>query len=83
MLNLRRVAKTHGRDPEYREKPLFRSAALSYGPRVIGVVLYKEASYFLVNGCNHAQCGVDEWSIGTKRVGGAEGTWRDAEDGRL
>jgi hypothetical protein len=29
VLNLRRVAKTHGRDPEYREKPLFRSAALN------------------------------------------------------
>ena len=31
---------------------------------------------------NH-QVGVDHWAIGTKRVGGAEGTWRDAEDGVL
>lgn len=55
----------------------------NYDPATRGVVLYKEASYFLVNGCNRERCGVDEWSIGTKRVGGAEGTWRDAEDGKL
>jgi GH15 family glucan-1,4-alpha-glucosidase len=27
--------------------------------------------------------GIHHWAIGTKRVGGAEGTWRDAEDGVL
>jgi glucoamylase len=54
-----------------------------YDPDTRGVVFYKESSYFLVNGCTENSVGVDQWSIGTKRMGGAEGTWRDAEDGRL
>jgi glucoamylase len=39
--------------------------------------------YFLFNACDEHKCGIDHWAIGTKRVGGAEGTWRDAEDGQL
>lgn len=43
---------------------------------------YKKNRYFLINGF----CGPDrfyEYATGTKRFSGAEGTWRDAEDGRL
>src|SRR5690606_19083953 len=39
--------------------------------------------YFMINGCDPRKCGVDHWAIGHKRLGAAEGTWRDAEDGQL
>ncbi|MBS0197822.1 MAG: glycoside hydrolase family 15 protein [Planctomycetes bacterium] len=55
----------------------------SYDPSTSGVVLYKDDSYFMFNACDENKCGIDNWSIGTKRVRGAEGTWRDAEDGLL
>jgi glucoamylase len=55
----------------------------NYDPRTNSVVAYKEDSYFLINACDEHKCGVDHWAIGTKRLGGAEGTWRDAEDGVL
>ncbi|MCA9296718.1 MAG: glycoside hydrolase family 15 protein, partial [Phycisphaerales bacterium] len=29
------------------------------------------------------KCGIDHWATGAKRIGKAEGTWRDAEDGHL
>ncbi len=54
-----------------------------YDPATAGVLIYKERTYFLFNACDQTKCGIDQWSIGTKRVGGAEGTWRDAEDGLL
>lgn len=55
----------------------------NYDPGTFGVVVYKDDAYFLVNACDENKCGIDNWAIGTKRVGGAEGTWRDAEDGQL
>lgn len=55
----------------------------NYDPQTAGVVLYKDASYFLVNACDAQKCGIDHWAIGHKKIGGAEGTWRDAEDGLL
>lgn len=55
----------------------------NYDPATSSVVLYKGGSYFLVNACDQHKCGIDHWAIGAKRVGGAEGTWRDAEDGQL
>ncbi len=55
----------------------------NYDPGTSAVVLYKDDSYFLVNACDQHKCGIDHWAIGAKRVGGAEGTWRDAEDGQL
>jgi GH15 family glucan-1,4-alpha-glucosidase len=55
----------------------------NYDPTSSGVVFYKDGFYFLVNACDQHKCGIDHWAIGTKRVGGAEGTWRDAEDGHL
>lgn len=55
----------------------------NYDPAQSAVVVYKDDAYFLFNACDENKCGVDNWAIGTKRVRGAEGTWRDAEDGQL
>ena len=55
----------------------------NYDPATSGVVMYKDDMYFLFSACDQNKCGIDHWAIGTKRVGGAEGTWRDAEDGQL
>lgn len=43
---------------------------------------YKKSKYFMVNGFS-GYGGIFEYATGTKRFGGAEGTWRDAEDGKL
>ena len=55
----------------------------NYDPSTNALVMYKNESYFLINAGDHSKTGIDIWSIGTKRLGGAEGTWRDAEDGEL
>lgn len=68
-------------DLSIRETPV--GDTVNYDPETGGVVLYKDDSYFLVNGSDAHRAKIDHWSIGTKRMGGAEGTWRDAEDGRL
>ncbi|HBS29578.1 MAG TPA: glycoside hydrolase family 15 [Phycisphaerales bacterium] len=55
----------------------------NYDPATAGLVLYKGDSFFMVNGCDERKCGIDHWATGQKRLGAAEGTWRDAEDGTL
>jgi len=55
----------------------------NYDPTTRAVIMYKDDAYFLLNTCDQNKAGVEHWAIGTKRVGGAEGTWRDAEDGQL
>lgn len=55
----------------------------NYDPTTRAVVMYKDDAYFLINACDQNKAGVEHWAIGAKRVGGAEGTWRDAEDGQL
>lgn len=55
----------------------------NYDPTTSSVVVYKDDSYFLFNASDENKAGLDNWSIGSKRVRGAEGTWRDAEDGIL
>ncbi len=55
----------------------------NYDPATASVIVYKDDLYFLFNACDENKCGIDNWAIGTKRMGGHEGTWRDAEDGRL
>ncbi|GJM19178.1 MAG: glucan 1,3-alpha-glucosidase [Phycisphaeraceae bacterium] len=55
----------------------------NYDPTTSAVVLYKDDSYFLINACDQHKVGIDHWAIGAKRIGDAEGTWRDAEDGQL
>jgi len=53
-----------------------------YNPDLHAVYHYKRNRYFLFNGCTKTE-GIYQFAVGTKRFGGAEGTWRDAEDGVL
>ncbi len=58
-----------------------------YYPETQSLVAYKDRAYFLMNGQigsgQQAQIGISSWSTGVKEFNGAEGTWRDAEDGEL
>jgi GH15 family glucan-1,4-alpha-glucosidase len=54
-----------------------------YDPRLDAILHYKGRRYLLVNVMTPAHAGVEEWAIGVKEFQGAEGTWRDAEDGLL
>ncbi len=53
-----------------------------YNPYQDAIIHYKRDNYFLL-GAMSAQGGLLEYATGIKGFGGAEGTWRDAEDGRL
>ncbi|MCW3491563.1 glycoside hydrolase family 15 protein [Dethiobacter alkaliphilus] len=53
-----------------------------YNPEIPAIYHYKRNRYFLANGRADGQL-IYEFATGIKRFGGAEGTWRDAEDGRL
>jgi len=59
----------------------------AYRPEVRALVAYKRRRYFLMNGQvgegPGVLSGIDSWATGVKEVNGAEGTWRDAEDGVL
>jgi glucoamylase len=82
LLNKKRDVRVFAHfDPSINGTPVGDTA--NYDPRTTSVVAYKEDTYFLVNACDEFKCGIDNWAIGTKRLGGAEGTWRDAEDGLL
>ncbi|MDX1917603.1 MAG: glycoside hydrolase family 15 protein [Candidatus Caenarcaniphilales bacterium] len=50
-----------------------------YNPFNKSIMHYKGRRYFLCS----VRGGVEEYSIGAKALGAAEGTWRDAEDGQL
>jgi glucoamylase len=54
-----------------------------YSPEAEALLHYKEDRYFLINCKVNGTVGVQHYACGTKEVGGAEGTWRDAEDGVL
>jgi len=54
-----------------------------YDPETRSVIHYKARRYLLVNCAGPQATGVEEFTCGTKEVRGLEGTWRDAEDGRL
>ena len=54
-----------------------------YDPDTRAIIHYKSQRYFLINCCDPTKCGVDHFSTGIKELRGAEGTWRDAEDGTL
>jgi len=53
-----------------------------YEPEANIVYHYKRERYFLING-QTPQGGMYQFATGVKRFHGAEGTWRDAEDGEL
>ncbi|MBE3070762.1 MAG: glycoside hydrolase family 15 protein, partial [Planctomycetes bacterium] len=59
-----------------------------YDPRLSAVVHYRGSRYFMAGFCRRGddgadRHGVDMFATGTCGFRGAEGTWRDAEDGRL
>jgi glucoamylase len=54
-----------------------------YSPEAEALLHYKEDRYFLINCKVNGAIGVHHYACGTKEVAGAEGTWRDAEDGVL
>jgi glucoamylase len=54
-----------------------------YSPEAEALLHYKEDRYFLINCKVNDTIGVHHYACGTKEVAGAEGTWRDAEDGVL
>jgi GH15 family glucan-1,4-alpha-glucosidase len=68
-------------DPSISGTPVGDTA--NYDPATSSVVMYKDDIYFLITAADEHKYGIDHWAIGTKRLGGAEGTWRDAEDGEL
>ena len=51
-----------------------------YDPNSKGVIHYKARRWFL---CNLSPGGVQQFATGKKGIQGAEGTWRDCEDGDL
>lgn len=54
-----------------------------FDPETRSILHYKAKRYFLVNVANAADYGVTEYACGRSGFAGAEGTWRDAEDGKL
>lgn len=53
-----------------------------YEPLSKSVIHYRKKRYFLIGGM-FDQVGIDSYSIGKSEYNGLEGTWRDAEDGKL
>jgi len=54
-----------------------------YSPETQALLHYKDDRYFLMNCAVDGAAGVTHYACGQKEVAGAEGTWRDAEDGVL
>lgn len=54
-----------------------------YEPVLKAILQYKRNRYFLINGETDLREGFYEYATGQKESFGREGTWRDAEDGRL
>jgi glucoamylase len=54
-----------------------------FDPNFNALVHYRGQRYILVSFFADGQHRVDEFATGTSGFGGAEGTWRDAEDGHL
>lgn len=54
-----------------------------YDPATRSIVHYKARRYVLINASLEGEAGIAEYVCGRSGIGGAEGTWRDAEDGAL
>ena len=54
-----------------------------YYPPINALVAYKGHRYFVASCYLCGRPGIDGFACGKKEVEGAEGTWRDAEDGQL
>jgi GH15 family glucan-1,4-alpha-glucosidase len=55
----------------------------AYDPLTGGVIAYKGSRYFLIDGLTEQSEQLSQFAVGLKKVGGREGTFRDAEDGML
>ena len=54
-----------------------------FDPELRGLVHYRCNRYVMVTFFGNGEQRLDEYACGTSGFGGAEGTWRDAEDGHL
>ncbi len=54
-----------------------------YYPPIKSLVAYKGERYFATSCYLCGRAGMDAFACGKKEVAGAQGTWRDAEDGKL
>jgi len=54
-----------------------------FDPRTHSVIHYKARRYFLVNCSVEGKYGVGTFACGPKEIPGKQGTWKDAEDGKL
>ncbi len=54
-----------------------------FDPKTDSVIHYKKNRWFLINVATQQKTGVSEWSVGKKGMDGLEGTYKDAEDGKL
>ena len=54
-----------------------------YDPELRGMVHYRGKRYLMMTFFGNGEQRVEEYACGTSGFHGAEGTWRDAEDGHL
>ncbi len=54
-----------------------------YEPKNNSIIHYKERRYFLASTTDAENHSFSSYAIGIKDFGGMEGTWKDAEDGKL
>jgi len=54
-----------------------------FDPDSRSIIHYKSKRYFLINCATEETLGIEEYACGRSGIGGNEGTWRDAEDGKL
>ncbi|MGQ9610315.1 MAG: glycoside hydrolase family 15 protein [bacterium] len=54
-----------------------------YDPEQKVILHYKKNQYFLINVMSQNNIGIEHFAVGIQDFKGAEGTWRDAEDGML
>jgi glucoamylase len=89
-----REMRIENMQPEKRRVELFMSQdfdisgnsigdTAAYDPKSGGIVHYKGSRYFLVSGLTEKSEHITQFAVGVKKVGEREGTFRDAEDGRL
>ncbi len=54
-----------------------------YDPKANSIIHYKNRRHFLISSIDDLNHSMDQYAIGIKGIGGYEGTWKDAEDGKL
>lgn len=68
---------------DFRILETARGDTAYYDPDEKAIIHYKKNRYFLMSGIRENAHGIDQFATGRKEFQGLEGTWRDAEDGRL